>query len=226
MPIKKFQSNFKKSNLKTIILVIFLVYLFLKLIFLKNKKNNEHNKKNKTISKNVSCSDDFLISKEKLLSNNKENLLPTDKNLIIDMPLYNSSNKEISIKIDKKNFLLELYANDKKIASVKVGIGKNSDLKNKKFEGDSRTPEGNFTIVSTEKIYENVNVDTDSVSNSGSIISFFRLDSQKWVDFGIKGTTEKDFIGTFISDGTILVLESELKSLSHYFSIGTRVLIK
>ncbi len=58
-----------------------------------------------------------------------------------------SFNGRYAIVIIKKDFVLEVFDRDiKRVARYKIGYGSNTDMKQKLFEGDDRTPEGIYMI--------------------------------------------------------------------------------
>lgn len=101
-----------------------------------------------------------------------------------------------------------------------VGIGSNPDGADKREEGDCRTPEGEFRVVSVE--------DCSDWEHEGERVYgplFLRLDCPSWDGIGIHGTNEPASVGTRSSRGCIRMRNDDLVQLAEQVVVGTRVRI-
>ena len=135
---------------------------------------------------------------------------------------------EYRIVIDKKEFSLVLFKGKEKVRQYAVCVGKNPG--NKMKVGDTRTPEGEFTI---SKIQNSKGWMHDFKDGKGSIAGaygpwFFRLLSvsgRSWEGIGIHGTHDPASIGTRASEGCVRLRNEELLELKNFVTVGTRVSI-
>ena len=101
-----------------------------------------------------------------------------------------------------------------------VSIGSNPDVADKREEGDCRTPEGDFTVVSVE--------DSSDWEHEGERVYgplFLRLDCSPWEGIGIHGTNRPDLIGRPASRGCVRMRDEDLLELAAVVGVGTRVRI-
>ena len=101
-----------------------------------------------------------------------------------------------------------------------VGIGSNPDGADKVEEGDCRTPEGDFTVVSVE--------DSSDWEHEGERVYgplFLRLDCPPWEGIGIHGTNDPDSVGTKSSRGCIRLRNDDLLEVAAAVTVGARVRI-
>ncbi len=102
----------------------------------------------------------------------------------------------------------------------RVAIGANPDMRDKRAEGDCRTPEGEFEIVSIE--------DSSDWEHEGERVYgplFLRLSCPPWEGIGIHGTDRPDLVGTASTRGCIRMRNDDLRRVAGRVSIGTRVRI-
>jgi hypothetical protein len=144
--------------------------------------------------------------------------------------------KNVEIIISKKDFQLKIFSDKKLIKSCLISYGSNKDKKDKIFSSDKRTPEGIFRILSCEKKctkdIQNKSdfriglIDSADIGGEDFFVHFYRFDSQKWVNFGIKGTYDETTLGKLYSNGNILIHEKDLIEISSILKIGTKILIE
>jgi len=104
--------------------------------------------------------------------------------------------------------------------TYRVSIGSNPDGEDKREEGDCRTPEGEFTVVSVE--------DASDWEHEGERVYgplFLRLDCPPWEGIGIHGTNRPDLLGRPASRGCIRMRNEELVELAQAVGVGTVVRI-
>jgi lipoprotein-anchoring transpeptidase ErfK/SrfK len=124
------------------------------------------------------------------------------------------------IIVRKSELVLELTTDTGKTV-FPVGIGSNPDGADKLEEGDCRTPEGEFTVVSIE--------DSSEWEHEGERVYgplFLRLEAPPWQGIGIHGTNEPQSVGTKSSRGCVRMRNEELLELAEHVAIGTRVRIE
>lgn len=123
------------------------------------------------------------------------------------------------IVIRKSQFVLEFTKGGRTVA-YPVAIGSNPDGADKVEEGDSRTPEGEFTVSSIE--------DSSEWEHDGERVYgplFLRLECPPWVGIGIHGTNDPGSTGTRASRGCVRMRNEDLLSLAREVSVGTTVKI-
>jgi lipoprotein-anchoring transpeptidase ErfK/SrfK len=123
------------------------------------------------------------------------------------------------IVVRKSEFVLEL-STPEGTRVFRAGIGSNPDGADKQREGDCRTPEGEFTIVSIE--------DASDWEHEGERAYgplFLRLDCPPWEGIGIHGTNEPELVGTRSSRGCIRLRNDDLLEVAAAVSVGDRVII-
>ena len=101
-----------------------------------------------------------------------------------------------------------------------VGIGSNPDGADKMAEGDCRTPEGEFRVVSIE---DSTDWDYEGERVYGPL--FLRLDCSRWEGIGIHGTNEPELIGTKSSLGCVRLRNDDLLVVAASVTVGDRVRI-
>ncbi len=121
------------------------------------------------------------------------------------------------IIVRKSIFSLELVSEDG-IDAFRVAIGLNPDGGDKVSEGDCRTPEGEFRIISIE---DSSDWEHEGVQSYGNC--FLRLECLSWEGIGIHGTDDPDTIGTKASRGCIRMRNEDLEWLVARVEIGTKV---
>lgn len=123
------------------------------------------------------------------------------------------------IVVRKSEFVLELTTSTG-TRVFPVGIGSNPDGADKVREGDCRTPEGEFTVVSIEDSSE---WEHEGERAYGPL--FLRLDCPLWEGIGIHGTNEPGSIGTKSSRGCVRMRNDDLVTVAGEVAVGTRVRI-
>jgi lipoprotein-anchoring transpeptidase ErfK/SrfK len=101
-----------------------------------------------------------------------------------------------------------------------VSIGSNPDRADKQAEGDSRTPEGDFRLVSIE--------DSSDWEDEGERVYgplFLRLECPPWEGIGIHGTNRPDLLGRPASRGCVRMRNEDLLELVGIVSVGDVVRI-
>lgn len=131
----------------------------------------------------------------------------------------NSTPAPAEIIVDKPDAMLYVVARRDTLARYSCALGCN--LGDKRREGDRRTPEGVYEIVSIE---DSSDWGGDA---SGSDYGpwFFRLGKGKWDHIGIHGTNRPESVGKRASLGCIRLHNSDLKKLKKQVGIGTKVTI-
>jgi hypothetical protein len=138
------------------------------------------------------------------------------------------------IEVDKSEFSLKIFRNNKIFKKYLVSIG--SVRGDKREEGDCRTPEGLFWII---RIEDSRNWEYDFGDGNGLIRGaygpyFFRLYTGKdvtfsgrsWKGIGIHGTHDPKSIGTRSSHGCIRMINQDILELTELIDINTPVFIK
>lgn len=119
--------------------------------------------------------------------------------------------------VRKSAFTLEVV--DGEVAeSYPVAIGANPDGGDKQSEGDRRTPEGSFRIVSIE--------DSSDWTRDGKLAYgpyFLRLECPPWKGIGIHGTDEPETVGSKATLGCIRMRNEDLEQLVAKVEVGTTV---
>jgi lipoprotein-anchoring transpeptidase ErfK/SrfK len=123
------------------------------------------------------------------------------------------------IIVRKSIFSLELVG-EGGTETFRIAIGLNPDGGDKASEGDCRTPEGEFRIVSIE---ESSDWEYEGIRSYGPY--FLRLECPPWEGIGIHGTDEPDTIGAKASRGCIRMRNEDLERLVPRIEIGTKVRI-
>lgn len=123
------------------------------------------------------------------------------------------------IVVRKGDYLLELVT-DGGTDRFPVAIGSNPDGGDKVAEGDMRTPEGEFEIVSVE--------DSSEWEHEGARVYgpfFMRLACPPWQGIGIHGTDDRSTVGTKSTRGCVRMRNEDLEILVKRTGVGTKVTI-
>lgn len=123
------------------------------------------------------------------------------------------------VVVRKGRYVLELVTEDG-TRRFPVAIGKNPDGADKQAEGDMRTPEGEFEIVSVE--------DSSEWEHEGARVYgpfFLRLSCPPWEGIGIHGTDDPLSVGTKSTRGCVRMRNEDLVALVARTRAGTRVII-
>ncbi|MDE6101089.1 MAG: L,D-transpeptidase [Paramuribaculum sp.] len=124
------------------------------------------------------------------------------------------------IIISKKDFKLYVFnQNDSVIFVTDVCLGEN--IGNKTRNGDHKTPEGKFTIMSIEN--SSAWKDFDGKFRASYGPWFMRLKMPRFRSIGIHGTNEPESIGTRASMGCVRLHNEELVRLKELVRVGTPV---
>ena len=133
--------------------------------------------------------------------------------------------KGIWIKIQKHEHKLYVMKDSKIIKSYGIAVGKNPGQKER--AGDSRTPEGNFTV---QQIQSAGSWTHDFKDGKGVIKGaygpwFIRLKTG-WSGIGIHGTHDPESIGTDVTEGCIRLQNKDVEEIKkQYIKIGLPVVI-
>ena len=127
---------------------------------------------------------------------------------------------ENRIVICKKDFkLYVLNERDSLLFETDVCLGEN--LGNKTRNGDHKTPEGKFSIMSIENSSRWPDFDGKFRDSYGPW--FMRLKMPKFRSIGIHGTNEPESIGTRASMGCVRLHNDKVLELKKYVKVGTPV---
>ncbi len=131
-------------------------------------------------------------------------------------------NETYSVIIYKTKYIMEvLDSTGAVVCEFPVSIGKNPDLADKKMVGDSRTPEGDFTVSnihgSSDWRFKNIELAYGPY--------FIRLKTPGWTGIGIHGTNEPYLLGAPVSHGCIRLNSRNVVKLRNAVKVGTRVKI-
>lgn len=124
-----------------------------------------------------------------------------------------------AIRILKSEYRLEIDTPDGTM-SFEVAIGSNPDGGDKLTEGDCRTPEGEFRVISIE---DSTSWEHEGERSYGPL--FLRLECPPWEGIGIHGTNDPDSLGSKSSRGCIRMRNEELLTVAGHVEVGTRVVI-
>lgn len=128
------------------------------------------------------------------------------------------------IYVDKSNFTLTYY-NDagQAVATYKIAVGKNYGQKRR--QGDLKTPEGTFKVVSIENSskWDETHNDWKGPGSGPYGPKFIRLKTPGFSGIGIHGTNAPHTIGTRCSEGCIRMHNEDVKKLSSMVRKGTVV---
>ncbi len=141
-----------------------------------------------------------------------------------------SLQKADKVVVQKTKRLLTLYANDEKIKSYRINLGANP-IGHKKREGDSKTPEGEYTLdwrnpnssyylslhVSYPDQQDVLNASERGVSAGNNIMIHGQPNSMTWRQYK---RLKKDW-----TDGCIAVLNHEMQEIWETVPDGTKIII-
>lgn len=129
---------------------------------------------------------------------------------------------ENRIVICKKDFKLYVFDEaDSLLFQTDVCLGEN--LGNKMRNGDHKTPEGQFSIMSIENCSKWKDFDGKFRASYGPW--FMRLKMPRFRSIGIHGTNEPESIGTRASMGCVRLHNEEVLKLKELVKVGTPVQI-
>lgn len=99
------------------------------------------------------------------------------------------------------------------LLSCPVALGAN--FGQKRIEGDRRTPEGIFPVVSVENASRWTHDFGDGLGPRPRAYGdwFIRLDVEGFTGIGLHGTCFPQSVGTFSSEGCVRMLDSDLRTL-------------
>lgn len=123
------------------------------------------------------------------------------------------------VVVRKSQFVLELVTSGG-TERFPIAVGSNPDGADKRIEGDCRTPEGEFEVVSIE--------DSSAWDHEGRLAYgpfFVRLSCPPWTGIGIHGTDEPESVGTRSTLGCVRLRNDDLLAVARAVSPGTRVVI-
>jgi LysM repeat protein len=121
---------------------------------------------------------------------------------------------EMKIVVDKSDFTLTVYLNDRYLKQYRVGLGKSD-----------KTPNGTFAI--TDRL-EKPEWRGLKYGDPNNILGdyWLTLKSDKFSGLGIHGTNEPDTVGKNASDGCIRMMNDDVKELYVMVPKGTEVVIQ
>ncbi len=123
------------------------------------------------------------------------------------------------VVVRKSQFVLELVTSGG-TERFPVAVGSNPDGADKQAEGDCRTPEGEFAVVSIE--------DSSDWKHEGRTAYgpfFVRLSCPPWTGIGIHGTDDPGSVGTRSTLGCVRLRNEDLLAVVNAVTPGTRVVI-
>ena len=124
-----------------------------------------------------------------------------------------------TVVISKKALKVCVISNQSDtLCTFRCACGKNKG--NKRYNGDCRTPEGNFHVASIENSkYWRTKGGARNVYGP----YFIRLKVPKWKGIGIHGTNAPKTIGTRCTKGCIRLRNKDIVQLVQYVDVGTKV---
>lgn len=144
---------------------------------------------------------------------------------IIAAALEGDSLKEKHILVNKELFTLFVREDDKTLFTAPVCIGRG--IGQKRGKGDSKTPEGEYKIISLENASSWTH---DFHDGKGKVKGaygnwFFRLNTPQSTHIGIHGTLFPETVGTRDSDGCVRLRNEDLDELRKFVFTGMKVVI-
>ena len=135
------------------------------------------------------------------------------------------------IIVEKSNRTLIVLENDIVINKIKIALGKNP-IGKKQFQGDSKTPEGKYTINNKStysKFYKNLSISYPNNEDSSFAASHNKSAGGEIKIHGIKNGL--GFLGIFHrllnwTDGCIAVRNKNMDYLFDNIPVGTEIIIK
>lgn len=139
--------------------------------------------------------------------------------------LKDDSLKEKHIVVDKESCNLYLRENGETKMKIPVCVGKG--IGQKKRQGDHKTPEGQFKIIS---IANASGWPHDFHDGRGKVLGaygqwFFRLNTPQSTHIGLHGTNQPETMGTRDSDGCVRMRNEDLEELKKEVFVGMKVII-
>jgi lipoprotein-anchoring transpeptidase ErfK/SrfK len=131
----------------------------------------------------------------------------------------------VRLVVTKSAFTLDVVEGEEIVATFPVAIGQNDGQKQE--EGDLRTPEGEFAVVSIEdsRAWTHDFKDGKGPARGAYGPWFVRLDTPGWTGIGIHGTHAPDSIGKAATEGCIRLENPDLLRLVARIAVGTPVTI-
>ena len=151
--------------------------------------------------------------------------------------LKNKTNTQYYIVIDKAKYELNVFDNSGWLVTYPVVFG-NTDLRDKLYAGDKKTPEGTFTIVSKKPhpkwdrfmMLDYPNEQSIEKFNERKAQGLIPANAQIGGGIGIHGTwPHEDFqVDRFKNwtDGCISMRNKDVEELYNMISVGTQVTIR
>ena len=131
------------------------------------------------------------------------------------------------VVVDKANLRLVVVdrACGDTLLSCPVAVGAN--FGQKRAEGDRRTPEGIFPIVSVENAsrWKHDFGDGHGPRDGAYGEWFIRLDVEGFTGIGLHGTCFPESVGTYSSEGCVRMLDADLRALVTLIGKGDLVVI-
>jgi len=137
------------------------------------------------------------------------------------------ANGQNLVVVDKANLRLVVVdrACGDTLLACPVAVGAN--FGQKRVEGDRRTPEGIFPIVSVENASHWTHDFGDGQGQRAGAYGewFIRLDVEGFTGIGLHGTCFPESVGTFSSEGCVRMLDADLRALVALIGKGDLVVI-
>ncbi len=149
----------------------------------------------------------------------------------------------MELRVFKQNKLLEYWVNKKLIKTFTIGIGK-EEFGHKLFEGDMRTPEGEYKICvknPESKFYLSLGINYPSQIDAETALSDNRINQKDFDSICVAHKEDKrppwntclggqiyihgDLESKSWSEGCIRMFNDDIKFLFDRLEIGTKVLI-
>lgn len=199
---------------------------------LSNDNNTNKLKETRVADSNKEVINDKNVEENKIkLKNNKsekailgEDIIVTEEGETLKPKVSKRSN--ISLVIDKSDYVLDLMKNGELVKSYSIAVGKNPGQKQK--SGDLKTPTGEFFVdeIINAKAWTHDFHDGNGVINGAYGPWFLSLNTGGWYGIGIHGTHDDSSIGKMVSEGCIRMHNKDVAELKEVVNVGTEVLIK
>ena len=131
------------------------------------------------------------------------------------------------IIVSKKDFRLVVITPEQDtVCCYKCAVG--SNLGNKEYVGDRRTPEGTFSVKSIEdsRLWKHDFNDGAGMRPYAYGPYFIRLKTPIWRSIGIHGTCFPESIGTRCSEGCVRLRNEDVAELIKHIKVGDKVIIE
>jgi lipoprotein-anchoring transpeptidase ErfK/SrfK len=155
-----------------------------------------------------------------------ETILPTSAS-VAELPASGkqTANGKYTIQIVKSEHKLYIMNGSKAVETFDVSTGSNPAQKGR--TGDNSTPEGKFTIMSVQDSTRWLHdfQDGKGVVQGGYGPWYIKLNTRRWYDIAIYGTTDDSQIGGNNTDGCIRLRNEDLNTLHKYAKRGMKVVI-